>query len=174
MTVKLWRWLPCAHDRTEWWFLIFPHFGTLTLQPKKQEVLICNVLGFKKQNEKKKKPPKVLPRRKLSSVLSQFLSQLTVMVICGRPMLTSVCLRGVTDDHVALAQSSLISWENLLCIQWGNPPGRRRHMSWEKPYECGHGCQFYIFQHKAELLYCFYSTPQFPSCFLACFLTESA
>jgi len=109
-------------------------------------------------------------------LLSQPLHLLTVMFICGGLMLTT---RPSLEEKGGSGR-----WQRGCSVEWPcfwnaftvHPVGqcfRQEKGKWLE-CECGHGCHLYFFQHEAELFCCFYSTLEFLSRLLACFLTESA
>lgn len=131
-------------------------------------------LVFKNQNQKK--ALEVLPCGELSwAVITVFASVNSDVYLAGWCLQLDHHWRkseGVVDDSSHIEWPCF--WDCIYCTSsWTMLLVGENNMSWEKQYECEHSCHFYFFQHKAELFYCFYSTLQFLSCFLAYILTES-
>lgn len=116
------------YNRTELWLYTdeFPHFGTLTLQPKKRR---CSMepAWFSESVMKKSLWNCCLVENYLE-VLSQSLYQLTGMLICGRLMLTT---RPSLEEKWGCGRwqwGSSTEWPYFwnTYAQWDNASGRRR------------------------------------------------
>lgn len=109
---------PYAYNRTELWLYICASWYFLILEPAtwKTRGVLCNPAGFSKP---KLKPPKMLPLSKISLLLSQFLSQLTVKVICGALMLMSrpsLTEKGKKDRWLRFKHSAATFAECIYCV----------------------------------------------------------